>query len=122
MTAGKTRRREQAVAALLTEPTLDRAAHRAGVSEKTLRRWLRDAEFQSAYGAAREEALRMALGRLQGLLLQATATLERAMLCGTPTTEVRAPIAVIEHGFKGTELLDLANRVAALEAKPDEAP
>ena len=34
MTAGKHRVREQAVAALLTEPTLDVAAHHAGVSEK----------------------------------------------------------------------------------------
>jgi hypothetical protein len=64
----------------------------------------------------------MAVGRLQGLLSAATETLQRAMTCGTPATEVRAAVSVIEHGFKGAELLDVAERVAALESKPDATP
>jgi hypothetical protein len=50
MTGSKSRLREQAVAALLAEPTLDRAARVAGISEKTLRRWQHDdADFRAAY-------------------------------------------------------------------------
>ena len=119
---GKTRKREQAIAALLEHPTIAAAASAVGIGEKTLRRWLAEPEFQADYRAARERAVRMAVGRLQGLRSTATETLHRAMTCGTPTTEVRAAVAVIEHGFKGAELVDLAERVAALESKPDETP
>ena len=120
--AGKARKREQAIAALLEHSTITAAATAVGISEKTLRRWLAEPAFQAEYRAAREQAVRMAVGRLHGLLSTATETLQRAMSCGTPTTEVRAAIAVIEHAFKGTDLIDLADRVAALESKPDATP
>jgi len=39
------------------------------------------------------------------------------MACGSPAVELRAAVAVIEQGFRGAELLDLAERVVALEGK-----
>jgi hypothetical protein len=44
------------------------------------------------------------------------------MTCGTPTTELRAAVAVIEHAFKGADLVDLADRVATLEATSETTP
>jgi hypothetical protein len=88
------------------------AATAIGIGEKTLRRWLAEPEFQADYGSARERAVKIAVGRLQGLLSKATDTLERTMTCGNPATEIRAAVAVIEHGFRGAELLDLAERIA----------
>ena len=44
-----TRKQEQAVAALLEQPTVLRAATVAGVSERTLRLWLKDPGFKAAY-------------------------------------------------------------------------
>ncbi len=52
MTAGakQNRKREVAIAALLSRPTIEEAAQLAGIGEKTLRRWLRDdADFKAAY-------------------------------------------------------------------------
>ena len=40
-----TRKKEQAIVALLTEPTITRAADSAGIAEATLRRWMRLDEF-----------------------------------------------------------------------------
>lgn len=40
------------------------------------------------------------------------------MACGTSSVEIRAAGIVIQEAFKGAELLDLAERVAALE-KPE---
>ncbi|SRR6266849_3175917 len=111
------RRQEAAVAALLTAPTITEAAQVVGVAESTLRRWLAEPEFQAAYQEARQQAVSMAVGRLQGLLAKAAETLERAMSCGTPATEVRAAIAAFDQAYKGAELLDLAGRVAALEGR-----
>ena len=40
-----TRKKELAIVALLTEPTITKAASSAGISEATLRRWMRLDEF-----------------------------------------------------------------------------
>ena len=37
------------------------------------------------------------------------------MTCGVPAVETRAAGAVIDHAFRGAELLDLAERVKTLE-------
>lgn len=55
------RKQEDAIAALLTQPTLAEAARQTGVGEKTLRRWQQDPSFQSAY----REARRTTFGRAQ---------------------------------------------------------
>jgi hypothetical protein len=119
MTGGAkaSRKREQAIAALLERPTISEAARAVGIGEKTLRRWLAEPEFKAAYQDIREQALRIAVGHLQGLLASAAEALERAMTCGTPGVEVRAAGIVIQEAFKGVELLDLAERVAALETR-----
>jgi hypothetical protein len=44
---------EVAVAAVLTEPSMERAAAKAGVSMRTLRRWKREPQFQRALREAR---------------------------------------------------------------------
>jgi hypothetical protein len=50
--------REQAIVALLSEPTLGQAAARCGITERTLRRWLAEDAFQAAYEAARRTTFR----------------------------------------------------------------
>jgi hypothetical protein len=46
------RKQDLAIAGLLTEPTIGEAAQKAGVSEVTLWRWLKQADFTSAYRLA----------------------------------------------------------------------
>lgn len=87
-----------------------------GVAESTLRRWLAGPEFQAVYRDARAQAVSMAVGRLQGLQAKAAETLERAMSCSSPAVELRAAVAVFERAYRGAELLDLAERVGALES------
>ena len=56
--------REQAILALLSEPTIGQAAARCGIGERTLRRWLtEDAAFQAEYEAARHATFQAALRR-----------------------------------------------------------
>ena len=47
------RKKEEAIAALLTQPSIEQAARVAGVGPKTLLRWLKLPEFQAAYREAR---------------------------------------------------------------------
>ena len=109
------RREEAAIAALLAEPTIAAAARRAGVSESTLLRWLREPEFGSEYRAARRLVVESAIGRLQQTATEAVDALARNLQCGIPAVEVGAAKAVLDQAIRGVELLDLAERVAALE-------
>ena len=61
------------------------------------------------------------MGRLQGLLAKATDTLDRTMTCGSPAVEARAALAVIEQAIKGAEMLDVGQRVEALERNAEDA-
>jgi hypothetical protein len=69
--------RERAVAALMSEPTIARAAKRAGVNERTLRRWLaEDQAFKVAYATARRATFQDAMDRIQVVTARAVETLE----------------------------------------------
>ena len=79
MTAGhgakRPQRQDVAIAALLTEPTLEAAARRAGVSESSLLRWLRDPAFRAEYRAARRAVVEQAVSGLQHATSEAVAAL-----------------------------------------------
>jgi transposase-like protein len=109
------RQAEAAIAALLTEPTVEAAARRVGVNESTLLRWLKEPEFGTEYRAARRLVVESAIGRLQQAATQAVDALARNLSCGIPAVEVGAAKAVLDQAIRGVELLDLAERVAVLE-------
>jgi hypothetical protein len=113
----KERLTEQAVAALLTQPTIVAAAAAVGIDEATLRGWLKDAAFVAAYRAARRQVVEQALGVLQGRASDATATLARNLTCGKAGDEIRAAVALLDFAVRGVELADLAEEVAALRAE-----
>jgi hypothetical protein len=92
------RHEEDAIAALLSEPTVEAAAKRVGISESTLLRWMAGA-----------------IGRLQQASTQAVDALVRNLTCGIPAVEVGAAKAVFELTAKGMEQLDFAERLAAIE-------
>jgi len=109
------RKRDLAVAALLSEPTVAAAADKAGVSERTLRGWLRQSAFQAAYQAARRQVLEGAIGRLQQAAGEAVETLRRNLSAGRPADQVRAAGLILQHALGTAELLDMAERLEALE-------
>jgi hypothetical protein len=116
------RKQEQCIVALLCEPTLERAAAAAGVSLRSLKTWLRDPGFQQEYRTARRQLVEGALGRLQQATGEAVDTLRRLLTCGRPAVEARAAVAVLEQSVKAVELIDLAERVEALEQAAKEKP
>jgi hypothetical protein len=62
-------RQDQAVLALVNEPTIGRAAAVAGVNERTLRRWLKQPVFRAELLAARREAFGQAIGLISTFAL-----------------------------------------------------
>lgn len=117
------RKKEQAVAALLSQRSIEEAARATGVSARTLRRWLKIPEFREFYLQARGETVTQASARLQqGSGAAATTLLKMMVDPNAPAaTKVRAAQCVLELGQKGLELEDLEIRIARLEASERES-
>jgi transposase-like protein len=112
------RKKEEAIAALLTQRNIDEAAKAAGIGTNTLLRWLKVPEFEKAYREARRAAFGQAVARLQQGTSAAATTLLKTMIDpATPASvKVRAAEAIFSHAGKAIEIEDIEARVAALEA------
>jgi hypothetical protein len=111
------RKAEQAIAALLTRPSIEDAARVAGVAEKTLRRWIREPQFNARYLQARSESVRQAIARIQQATGAAGATILKLMTDTSVSAAVRLRAAECVFGLavKGIELEDIEARVQELE-------
>jgi len=111
------RKKEAAIAALLTQRNVEEAARSIGISANTLLKWMKEPEFDAAYREARRAAFRQSITRLQQASSAAVTTLLKVMVePGTsPSTKVRAADSILDHSAKAIELEDIEARVAELE-------
>ncbi len=97
---------------LLTEPNLTAAAKRAGVSERTLRRYKKTPEFQKVYHEVKGALFGETMERAQAMTLGALETLFE--ICGNFTynesARVSAARSILEFGTD-------AHKVEAIEAE-----
>jgi len=121
--SGLSPRQEKAISCLLSEATLTGAAGKARVSEATLRRWLKQADFVQAYQLARQESYRESLRLLRRVTNSAITTLARIMQDDTApkSVRVRAAEVLLEHDRKGVMEEDLLLRIMALEERMNHA-
>jgi hypothetical protein len=115
------RKKEAAVAALLTERNHAEAARVVGIDLKTLKRWLRVPEFIAEYRRARWEVVEQAYARAQQNTGAATTVLLMLMAdAATPhSSRIRAALGVFGIAREGLDL-DIETRVAALEGSAQE--
>lgn len=111
------RKREQAIAALLVHPTLGQAAQAIGIGEASLWRWLQDNDFQAEYQQARRQVVSQAIGQLQQATGEAVQCLRDIM--GNPDAPGHARVSsaktVLEVAIKSVEIEDLERRIRDLE-------
>jgi transposase-like protein len=110
-------KKEEAIAALLTQRTTEDAARAVGIGPATLLRWMKEPEFDAAYRKTRHAAYSQSVARLQQASSAAATTLLKIMLdVNAPAaTRVRAADSVLDHAAKAIEIEDVEARVAALE-------
>lgn len=118
-------RQRQAIAALLTEPTLTKAAEAAGVARVTLNRWLRDdpdfiAELKAAQSVIDAETMR----RLVSLQTKALTAVEQTLDSpdASHSERLRAAEMVLNHRTKMRELDEIEERLLALEEMAHAQP
>jgi hypothetical protein len=111
------RKKEEAIAALLTQRNIDEAAKTVGIAPNTLLKWMKLPQFQTAYREARRAAFGQAVARLQQGTSAAATTLLKTMIdTNTPASvRVRAAEAIFNHAAKAIEIEDIEARVSELE-------
>jgi len=111
------RKQEEAIAALLSQRSIEEAARTCGLGARTLIRWLKLPEFQAAYRDARRAAVSQSVARLQQATGAAVSTLLKVMVDPStpPATKVRAADSVLDHSAKAIEIEDLDARLTDLE-------
>jgi transposase-like protein len=117
------RKKEEAIAALLTQRNLDEAAKSIGIAPNTLLKWMKQPEFEAAYREARRAAFRQSIARLQQASGAAVSTLLKIMVdTNAPhSTRVRAADSVLDHSAKAIEIEDIEARVSELERAAEQA-
>jgi hypothetical protein len=109
--------REIALMNLLSAASLEDAAMRSGISLRTLKNWLADAEFKQMFKELKAGMLASAVDRLRldaremATILAAVARNKRT----PPAQKVSAARAVLELLFTGTEVLDQEERLSRLK-------
>ncbi len=120
----RARKQDQAIAALLEEPTISKAAKKAGVGERTLLRWLKLDDFQLAYRIARRALVSQAIAHLQQTTGEAVETLRLVMKdkSAPASAKVAAARIALDLAFKASETEDVEQRLKALEQRFEEIP
>lgn len=111
-------RKDKALAALLACPTQEQAAQAAGISPRTIRDYLQDPAFLREYEQQRAQLVVNATAQLQKSLSAAVAALRDIIESEKSSDSARIAAAriLLDHGLKYSELCDLYQRLATVEA------
>lgn len=111
-----TRKQETALAALAFTNSTREAAQRAGVSERTLRRWMHSDAFMDAYREQARKNSGQAHSALMAAQLEAVEVLRNALKAEAVGVRIRAASRILEIGLKVRDE-DLELRLVELERK-----
>ncbi|MFF3461005.1 hypothetical protein [Streptomyces sp. NPDC002619] len=116
-----TQNKPAALLALARGATSEEAAREAaGVSGRTVRRWMEDPDFQTDVRDTRTELLQHAVGQLAAGAVEAVTTLREALKDADGRNRVQAARTLLDAVLSLRESLDLEERLAALEAAQKE--
>jgi transposase-like protein len=111
------RKKELAIAALLTHRSVEDAARAVDLNHNTLLKWLKLPDFVKEYREARREAVHQSVARIQQATGAAATTVLKLMTDPNipAAVRLRAAECVFDRAFKGVELEDIDARVSELE-------
>jgi len=115
------RKKEQAVAALLSQRNVEEAAKAIGVGTNTLLRWMKEPEFDTAYRQAKRAAFSQSVARMHQATGAAVSTVLKIMVDpnAPASTRLRAADILLDRTAKAIEIEDVEARVAELERAAD---
>lgn len=116
-----TAKQTKALAALLVEPTKEKAAAAAGIGATTLKRYLAEPEFQSEYKKALSELVEDAAAQAKISLSPALTCLREIVEDGEQgaTARIQAARSLLEYGLRLTEIFDILRELETAEGDSD---
>ena len=114
-------RQQAALPVIAAAPTLARASRAAGVSEDTLRRWLREPVFADRLAAFRQQSAIVAREELNSLARRGMAVFAEAMADPDPAIRVRAARYALSYTVQFAELQNLGASVEEMRRLLDQA-
>ncbi|HET6387099.1 MAG TPA: hypothetical protein VFJ58_27240 [Armatimonadota bacterium] len=108
-------RKQKAIDALLSHPSVEAAARASGLSHATLWRYLADPSFQKALDSRRSSSFAAVLERLQSSAASAIDVLERHLHADDPALQLRAALILLRQSEKATFHLALSRRLDLAE-------
>ena len=117
-----TPKQQKVLAALLREPTQTAASASTGVSDRQIRAYLSQPEFQEAYRQALSELVLEASFQARRGYAQALDALREIVVDPgqTPASRISAARSLLEYGLKLTEQADILAKLDELEKWRDE--
>jgi hypothetical protein len=107
--------RAAVIEALLAGESQAGAAAAAGISRRSVVRWLADPAFAAELETARAAAYAEALSMLKGGARVAVAALLQNLKAKTPAERRQAAREILTFAFKGIEVMDLETRLKHVE-------
>ena len=95
-----THRQITALPYLVASPTVTEGARLAGISRRTVHRWMEDDDFRDQFERFRDEALSLAQVELKGLTLKGTGVLAEMLEDPSSNIRLRAAQIAIAMGVK----------------------
>jgi hypothetical protein len=115
--AEKKRKLNAFITGLLSRSSVEAAAQEAGVSRATAWRWIKDPAVIQGLRDARRDAMQRAIGRLQEAASGAVDCLCQVQEEGeSESARVSAARCILEQALRASELGDIEERLAKLEA------
>ena len=116
---GRRSRHEQALLALISEPTIAKASEVSGISQPTFFRYLQDKDFRRQYHEAKKSLLEAALGDLHKATGRAVAVLCEVMENqeATPGARVGAARSILTFAIQTGQLEEILRRLEFVEER-----
>jgi transposase-like protein len=111
------RKKEEAIAALLTQRNLEEAARAIGIAPNTLLKWMKDPTFDLAYREARRATFHQSTARLQQASSAAVTTILKLLVDqnASASARIRAAQCILDHSIRSMEIEDIQARLCVLE-------
>jgi hypothetical protein len=110
-------RKGKAIEALGVGLSVTDASEKAGVTRKTVYRWLDDDDFKSKVAKRQSDVLERVRGRLSALAIKSLDVLEALMDSRNETIRLRASNSVLSRITEILEVLSLEERIEKIESE-----
>ena len=105
----------QLILALASGCSVREAARLAGLGERTAHRRVKEPAFRHRVAAVRDEQFQRATAALAEAATEAVATLRALLDSGSVSAQLGAARAILEHGHRLREQVELVTRISVLE-------